>query len=234
MRITALEPQERHSDRYNVYLDGRFALGIDGAVVVAAGLFVGMEVTAADLDHLRQSEAERWLWDAALRFLAPRPRSRSEVRRRLLMPRRNRETPTPEAVERVLDRLADQGLLDDQEFATFWVENRDRFNPRGSRAIAQELQQRGVSRETVDATAMPERDAARALSAGRQRLRALAGLDFAEFRAKLGPFLLRRGFSYQVAREVVRQLWEETQTGDVGADDAARDDAIHEPDEDAE
>lgn len=210
MRITAIEPQEKHPDRYNLHLDGRFALGLDGAAVVAAGLYVGMELTEGDLEQLRRTEGERRLWDAALRFLAPRPRSRAEVRRRLLTPRRDREPPNAEAVERVLDRLQEQGLLDDQQFAAFWVENRDRFSPRGARAIAQELRQRGVSRETVEAAAAPEQDAERALAAGRQRLRSVAGLDFAGFRAKLGPYLLRRGFSYAVAREALRQLWDET------------------------
>lgn len=214
MQITALEPQEKHPDRYSLYLDGRFTLGLDGAAVAAAGLYVGLELSAADLERLRDTEAERRLWDAALRFLAPRPRSRAEVRRRLLAPRRGREAPDAQAVERVLERLQEQGLLDDQQFAAFWVENRDRFSPRGARAIAQELRQRGVSRETVEEATAPELDEERALAAGRQRLRAVAGLDFADFRARLGPFLLRRGFSYEVAREAVRHLWDETHAGD--------------------
>ncbi len=226
MRITAIEPQEKHPDRYSLHLDGRFALGLDGAAVVAAGLYVGMELTEDDLERLRQTDAERKLWDAALRFLAPRPRSRAEVRQRLLAPRPARDRarggdrtpPDAEAVERVLDRLQEQGLLDDQQFAAFWVENRDRFSPRGARAIAQELRQRGVSREAVEAAAAPELDAERALSAGRQRLRSVAGLDFAGFRDRLGPFLLRRGFSYEVAREAVRRLWDETHGEDVAAD----------------
>lgn len=222
MRITSLEPQDKHPGRYNLHLDGRFALGLDGAAVVAAGLSVGMELSEAELEDLRHTEAERRLWDAALRFLAPRPRSRAEVRRRLLTPRpsrnpdRVRQAPDAEAVERVLDRLQEQGLLNDAQFAAFWVESRDRFSPRGSRAIAQELRQRGVSREMVDEAATPEQDEERALAAGRRRLRSLAGLDFAEFRAKLGPFLLRRGFGYEVAREAVRQLWSETH-GEAGA-----------------
>lgn len=226
MRITALDPQEKHPDRYSLHLDGHFVLGLDGAAVIASGLYVGMELSEADLERLRQTEAERRLWDAALRFLAPRPRSRAEVRRRLLALRpsrsRNheRQAPDPEAVERVLDRLQEHGLLDDRQFAAFWVENRDRFSPRGSRAIAQELRQRGVSRETVEESASPEQDEERALAAGRQRLRSVAGLDFAAFRAKLGPFLLRRGFSYEVAREAVRRLWEEAHEGmDAAADD---------------
>ena len=223
MRITALEPQQRHSDRYNLHLDGRFVLALDAELVVAEGLAVGVELTEADVERLRAREDERRLLDAALHFLGPRPRSRAEVRRRLLTPKRNRPTPDPDAVERTLDRLERLGMLNDQDFAAFWVENRERFSPRAARALTQELRQRGVSRETVERVAEPERDEERAIAAGRQRLRALAGLDYAEFRTKLGQFLLRRGFSYADARTAVQYLWAETQ-GTAAEDDDAIDD----------
>src|SRR5689334_1383460 len=117
MKITAIEPQQRHPDRYNIALDGRFALGMDGALVVAEGLCVGLELSAADVERLAGREEERRLFDAAVRFLAPRPRSRAEVRRRLLAPRPNRPIPSREGVERILDRLEQMELLNDRDFA---------------------------------------------------------------------------------------------------------------------
>jgi regulatory protein len=221
MRITALEPQQRQADRYNLHLDGRFALALDAELVVAEGLSVGVELTEADVERLRTREDERRLLDAALHFLGPRPRSRAEVRRRLLTPKRNRPAPDPDAVERTLDRLERLGVLNDEDFAEFWVENRERFSPRAARALTQELRQRGVSRETVERVTDPERDEERAIAAGRQRLRALAGLDYATFRTQLGQFLLRRGFSYADARTAVQRLWEETCGTAADAEDEA-------------
>ena len=232
-KITAIEPQAHHPDRYNISLDGRFAFGLDGAVIIAEGLTIGRELTGDDVARLRVADDERKLLDAALHFLAPRPRSRVEMRRRLLTPRRYRALPSAEAVDRVLDRLEQMGLLDDREFAGFWVENRERFSPRSSRALGQELRQRGVSRETVDAVSDPDRDEERALAAARQRLRTVANADYETFRTRLGQFLLRRGFSYTVARDAVRQLWEEIH-GEDTADTEDMDDAgCHDSDEDA-
>ena len=229
MKITAIEPQQRHPDRYNIALDGRFALGMDGALLVAEGLCVGQELSAADVERLAGREEERRLFDAAVRFLAPRPRSRAEVRRRLLAPRPNRPLPSREGVERILDRLESMELLNDHEFAGFWVENRERFSPRSARALGQELRQKGVARETAEQVSDPERDADRALAAARQRLHTLRRLEYEAFRTRLGQFLLRRGFSYGIARETVRLLWEElhgdaaTAGDDEGADDVGRD-----------
>lgn len=82
---------------------------------------------------------------AAARFLEARPRSVTEVRRRL----HGQGYPDP-LVEVVLDRLVDLGLLDDTAFARLWVESRDRAHPRGERALRMELQEKGVARAVVD------------------------------------------------------------------------------------
>lgn len=221
MKITALEPQARHAGRWNVSLDGAFAFGLDEAVVVSEGLAVGDELAAADVERIQGREAERKLLDAAVRFLTPRPRSRAEVRRRLLRPHPKRPTPSPEAVERMLDRLEQLGLLSDRDFADFWVENRERFSPRSARALSQELRQHGVDRETAAAVTDPDRDEERAIAAGQRKLRTLSGADFQTFRDRLGPFLLRRGFSYSVARSAIRRLWEEANGAAPGEDDDA-------------
>jgi regulatory protein len=214
MKVTALEPQIRRTDRWNVSLDGAFAFALDGAVVVAEGLVVGLELTPDDVARLRAAGEEQDLLAAGLRFLAPRPRSRAEVRRRLLRPRPRQSAPDGRAVDRVLERLEASGLLDDRAFADFWVENRERFSPRSAHALGMELRQRGVDAKTVHETTEPERDSERALAAGRQKLRSLAGVDYSTFRDRLGPFLLRRGFSFAVARTAVRQMWEEAHGGE--------------------
>jgi regulatory protein len=224
MKITALDPSPRRPDWWHISIDGAYAFSLDGATVVAEALTPGLSLTEEDVGRLRALADESRLLDAALTFLTARPRSRAEVRRRLLQPRRNRPVPAAETVDRVLDRLAEKRLLDDREFADYWVEQRERFSPRSSYALAQELRQRGVDRDTAAAAIDDERDGQRALDAARQRLRALGGLDYESFRAKLTAFLQRRGFSYSIARETVRALWEETRGMAPDADEAFADD----------
>ncbi len=204
MKITAITPQARRPTRRNIEVDGRFALALDEALVLEYGLIVGQEVTPADLERWRAAEEFRHLLENALNFLTFRPRSREEVRRHVQAQR-----VPPEVVERVLAKLEEMGVLNDQQFASFWVENREEFNPRSARALGAELRQRGVDRETIEATVAPERDKERALAAGRKKMRSLSTADYQTFRNRLGPFLLRRGFNYSVTNAAVRQLWEE-------------------------
>jgi len=120
-------------------------------------------------------------------------------------------------VERVLDRLEHLGLLDDAAFAAFWAEQREQFSPRAARAITQELRQHGVDREIAAEATNPDRDEEQAQLAARQRLRSLHTDDYATFRTRLGGFLQRRGFGYEVASRVIHHLW--TETHEAASDD---------------
>jgi regulatory protein len=212
-----MDPQTRRPDRYNVWLDGRFAFAIDGALALAEGLAVGGALTDDDLARLTEQEEERSLYDAALRFLAARPRSRAEVKRRLLRPQAGKpqsgdataRAERAEQVERTLDRLAEADLLDDDAFAAYWAEQRERFSPRSARAITQELRQHGVDGATAAQATDASHDAEQAMRAARQRLHAMRTDDYATFRTRLGGFLQRRGFGYGVTAQVVRDLWAE-------------------------
>ncbi|HET9981742.1 MAG TPA: RecX family transcriptional regulator, partial [Ktedonobacterales bacterium] len=181
MKITAVDPSPRRPDWWHISIDESYAFSLDGATVIAEALAPGRELTDEDVGRLRALAEESRLMEAALGFLTVRPRSRSEVRRRLSQPRRNRAAPSAEVVDRVLERLAEKHLLDDREFADYWVEQRERFSPRSSYALAQELRQRGVDRETSDAVVDADRDSQRALDAARTRLRALIGADYQTF-----------------------------------------------------
>jgi regulatory protein len=204
-RVTSLRFQKRTPDRVNVYLDGRFAFGLPA--IEAARLRVGEIITDSDIERLRSLDVEQRAYDRALRFLGYRPRSEAEVRDRL-----ERSGTDQAVIEAVIGRLKERGYLDDEEFARFWVEGRQRFSPRSAYALRQELRRKGLGDAAV-ATAVSDLDAAAsAYEAARPRalrLASLAGGDPKLFRRKIGDFLLRRGFDYDVVREVVGRLLSE-------------------------
>jgi len=207
MRITALEPQVNNPERINLYVDGRFLLGVNAAIVLQMGLRLEQELLSDQLEQLRSEEAEQQAVDRALNYLSYRPRSREEVRRYL----RRKETP-PEIIEAALARLDRLDFVNDRTFAGFWIESREQFSPRGARALKNELRMKGVERDVVDEMVNDEQDEERALRAGRKKAIALANapnIDFATFRNRLGSFLQRRGFGYQVTARTVRALWKE-------------------------
>ncbi|TMC19619.1 MAG: hypothetical protein E6J33_05400 [Chloroflexi bacterium] len=207
MKITALEPQVTNPERINVFVDGRFLLGVNASVVFQMGLEPEQELEPVQLEELQSEAGLQQAVDRAYNYLSYRPRSREEVRRYL----RRKETP-PETIEAALARLDRLDLINDHSFASFWVESREQFSPRGARALKNELRMKGVEREVVEEMIDDEKDEERSLRAGRKKALSLVripGMDFATFRARLGSFLQRRGFGYDVSTRTVRALWKE-------------------------
>ncbi|MCC6188671.1 MAG: RecX family transcriptional regulator [Anaerolineales bacterium] len=202
MKVTALRVQSRNKTRVNVYLDGKYAFGV--AKVVAARLQIGQELDDAALANLRGLDDAEQAYERALKFLAPRPRSEAEVRRRL-----KQHGIEPALIDTVVERLREAGLLDDQAFANYWVDNRATFRPRSKRALRVELRQKGLSDAAVRAALDGLDDASAAHKVAAQRAGRLAGLGRDEFRRKLGDFLARRGFGYDIVEPVVERLWNE-------------------------
>ncbi len=201
-KITAIEPQARHPNRFNLYIDDRFAMGLSG--IVAARLRVGQVLDDADVTALESEENLEDAHERALRFLEPRPRSTVEVKQYLL----KKEIPA-DIVTQVIEKLTSAGLLDDAAFAKYWVENREEFRPRAGRALRFELKRKGLADSAI-ADAIREVDETEsAYRAGLPRAKRWSGLEHREFRDKVGAFLLRRGFSYEVAKQAAERLWQE-------------------------
>ncbi len=203
-RISALEIQKKNKQRVNVYLDGEFAFSL--ALDVALHLKQGQWLEDADIDALKAQDAYYRALDAAIRLLAVRPRSIAELRQRLR--RRGFDAGT---IDRVLARLQELEYVDDEAFARYWVENRERFRPRGPHALRYELFQKGVPADVVDRVLADVDPTASALKALQARARRWQHLDEETFRRKAGQFLARRGFSYDIIQDVVTTVWEELQ-----------------------
>ncbi len=202
-RITALEPQARHANRFNLYIDDRFVVGL--SALVAARLHVGQTLSDAELADIEQHEAVEEAHEKALRFLEPRPRSTSEVRQHLLKKKLSKD-----AIEQAITRLSESGLLDDAAFARYWVENREEFRPRAGRALRFELRRKGLADSDINSAIGEVDENESAYRAGLARAQRWSDLEHREFREKLGAFLVRRGFSYEVSKQAAERLWQET------------------------
>ena len=197
--ITALRFQKRNTNRVNVYLDGQFAFGL--AAVEAARLRVGQALGDNDIARLRRQDRVEQAYERALNFLSYRPRSEAEVR--LNLRKKNVED---EVIEVVVERLERAGMLDDREFARYWVENRLQFNPRGTRALGHELWEKGVPASIISDTLAGFDEEAAARTASETGARRLAHLEPDAFRRRLVAYLARRGFSYAVIAPLVEEM----------------------------
>jgi regulatory protein len=140
-----------------------------------------------------------------LRLLTATARTRAELARQLA------KRGYPDDVStRVLDRLADVGLIDDADFAEQWVHSRLANAGKGKRALAAELRIKGVDNDVISSVLggiNPDAERGRAEELVRKKLRRENLSDEAadaRVTRRLVGMLARRGFAQSMAYDVVR------------------------------
>jgi regulatory protein len=201
-KVTAIKVQKHHPNRVNVYVDNEYAFGLTR--ITAAWLQVGQQLTSGKIAKLRAEDEREIAYMKALRYLDYRPRSRAEVRRAL-----EKHAVPAEVIEDVFKRLERSGLVNDERFAKDWVENRSEFRPRSRRALAYELHQKGLAESAIKKALEGLNEEALAYQAALKQSRHYQGYPMRDFRNKLGSYLARRGFSYEIIKNVVARVWDE-------------------------
>lgn len=198
--ITALSAQKKSSDRVNVYLDGEFAFGL--AYSAAANLRVGQMLSPTEITALQAQDTAEKAYASAARLLAHRPRSQAEIQRQL-----QTKGYSQAVIDQVVARLTAVDLINDEQFARYWIEQRETFRPRGHLALRQELQQKGIAATIIEAALATVDEVGAAEQLAEKKAHQLAGLPEMEFKRKLSQYLQRRGFPYESIRTVVEVFW---------------------------
>jgi regulatory protein len=143
----------------------------------------------------------------ALRMLDQAPRTRAELATALA----KRGVPD-DAATAVLDRFDEVGLIDDEAFATAWVDSRHRGRGLARRALSAELRRKGIDAEVATQaleaiSAEDEVETARSLV--QRRAASMRGLPVDVRTRRLVGMLARKGFGGSVAYRVVREVCSE-------------------------
>ncbi len=163
-----------------------------------------LESEASPLNLLSETERQQLLraWQTVYRLLRYRPRTEAELRRAL-----KRRGFSAEIVEAVLAEAKEMRWVDDQAFARLWVEQRSRSRPRATWVLARELRERGIDEAVIEASLEEVDDVRLAQAAAEKAWRRYRRLPWPEARQKLAGYLARRGFAYDIIREIL-EVWE--------------------------
>ena len=220
MKITNIKQGVKNPNRVNIFVDDEYAFSLDLSQVVDFKLKVGRELTENEISELKKASEFGKLYQRTLEWVLVRPRSIREtaqyLRRKLkqsssgrssrlssqgssLRPRSNCGCPSEDCFEfsdEIIARLIDKGYLDDQKFAEFWVENRFVKKGVSRKRLSLELMKKGISREIIEEVLDKRNDE-------EEILKIIAKKRAKYDDEKLISYLVRQGFSYQLAQSQV-------------------------------
>jgi regulatory protein len=199
--ITQIKPQ-KNKKRVNVYLDDKFAFGLDLENYMKLGLKTGQQLTESEVEKIVTKAEYQKTLDKLLRFTTLRPRSEKEIRDRLQKYKVHKSIH-----KKLFNRLKRLDLVDDEKFAKWWIEQRLQFKFKSRRELEYELRIKGIDRELINQSLNNSLNqkkeiemAKKLIEKKKYRWQKLSKVDQ---KRKMQEFLLRKGFGWDVVREVV-------------------------------
>lgn len=141
----------------------------------------------------------------AHRYLAHKPRTEQEVRRRL-----DRADVSSHVTEDLMVELREQGYVDDEAYAREFASQRNQRDY-GPYRVEKDLRSRGVAQETIDAAIAEVFER----SELRETVRELARTRWSRYqqdedarrrKKKVHDYLVRRGFPFDLIREALAEI----------------------------
>ncbi|MFI5252090.1 MAG: RecX family transcriptional regulator [Bacteroidota bacterium] len=210
MIITAIERQKGSKHRVNIFIDGKFTLGIHESVFSKFGLHKGDSIDRKMIRTIKFDEEINFAKEKALRLISYRLRSEKELRERLT----NKDI-TPDIVDETIQNLRKSKLVDDKAFARAYVHDLLLKKAAGTILLRRELRKKGIAndiiRETLDQMIEPgteQQHASAAASALLKRYKtSRKSIDNTKRQLRIKSFLLRRGYDFFIINKVMRELF---------------------------
>lgn len=208
MKITGISQQTKNKNRVNVMVDGKYRFSLDIFQVGDLGIKVGKDYTDEELTELETESQFGKVYARALEYCLMRPHSAKEVRDYLYRKTRDTRTKTgevkkgvsPEITDRAFERLVEKGYVNDENFAHYWIENRNQTKGASRRKLTAELRSKGVTQEVIDRSL---RETTRNDEDELQKVIAKKRARYPDDQ-KFVQYLMRQGFRYDDIKHALR------------------------------
>ncbi|MDD3678930.1 MAG: RecX family transcriptional regulator [Patescibacteria group bacterium] len=202
-KITKIIRQKK-SSRINIYIEGDYAFSVFESALIDYNLFKGREILAKEIKSIKDQDDFQKCMESSFRYLSYRPRSEKEVKDKL------RRKYSPNNVDAVIKKLKEKDYINDEEFVSFWLENR--IKNRGPLLLKNELRQKGIRDELIKSALSGFNrnqviDNAKTLILSNRRFK---GLDEKESFRKITPYLARRGYPFEIIKETLKEITKKT------------------------
>ncbi|RJO61538.1 hypothetical protein C4544_02275 [candidate division WS5 bacterium] len=198
-KITKIEKQAKR-DRYNIYLDGIYGFSVSKWVLASYNLSENQELSGKEIEEVKKSDIENKAYNRATLILSYRANTEQELKKKL------RKNFDEAVVDRAIQKLKKQGFLNDNEFAERYVEN----SKKGKKMVKIELFKKGLNKELIERAINTRNDKQELKNAQKLTEKTLKKyINESEIvkRKKLYEALTRRGFSYDIYKEIIKDLY---------------------------
>ncbi|TDM05300.1 recombination regulator RecX [Macrococcus lamae] len=145
MKITMIEVQKNNKDRFNLYINGEFSMGIDSATYVHFNLKKDDEISKERLAEIKIYDDYRKAINRAINYLSYKKRTEKEVRDYLVQDEIPEET-----IIKVLKYCYENGYINHDDYAQSLMNTMINTTDKGPDVYKQKLFEKGIERDLID------------------------------------------------------------------------------------
>ncbi len=209
MKITKIEPQKKHKNRMSVFLDEKFAFGIDAFSLYALKLKENDEIDETRLCEIKNTVLFESAKTYAANLVSARSYTERGMRQKLID-----HTGDEATANKVIAFLKEYKLIDDADFARRFASDCLNLKKYGRRKIKYKLLEKGISAEIAE-NAIEELNCADAEAENLEKLmiKKLGGNFELKNVMKAKRYFAARGYSFDDIDHVLRKLKAESEDG---------------------
>jgi regulatory protein len=202
--ITKISQQKKDLERYNIFLDEKYAFSVHESVLVKFGLTKGMSLEDWSIDEMVYEDEIRKAFNRALHYLGFRMRSEYEVKKKLL------ELGYGEAIIlEALVKLKSLGFLNDETYSEALLQTRKNSSSKGPKAIQQEMKKKGIGKELqikVLESYSEDEQIKIATKLAEKTANSNRSVAPAQLKQKIQNALLRKGYSFDLIKQALANI----------------------------
>jgi len=199
MKITAIKQQVKNPNRYSIFIDDKYSFSLSDLALIDSKLAVGDELKQDELiSHKNRADTDK-LYNNCLNYIARRMRSKWEIENYL-----SRKKASPTLINEIVNKLSIKGLIDDGQFASRFVADRNLLKPTSRRKLILELRSKKISESIINDVLKADQDAEldnlrRVIDSKRRQTKY-------QDNNKLMQYLAGQGFNYGDIKAVLEEL----------------------------
>ena len=143
-KITKITQQKKLSERFNLFVDGKFEIGVDGSLIVKYDIKVGDEYTDELKHDLENDDRTEIAYIGLINFIAFRERCEQEVKDWLYKKKYH------DLADELLTRLTERNYLNNERFARLFIKDRVKIQGWGPIRLRHELNAKRISKQIIE------------------------------------------------------------------------------------
>ena len=143
--ITKITVQKKNSNRFSLFHNEQFLVGISSKTLTDFSLHEGVELTPSLFNKIKQSEEIHAVRESCLRYLGRRDHASFELRDKI-----SKKGFDKKIINIVIEEFQKKGYINDEQFAQIFASEKAELNKWGPQKIKSALFKKGIDKRSID------------------------------------------------------------------------------------